>query len=130
MDSTKFNGIYSAALLGFPNVEVKLDWDNYNVNGTIALRLMSKPDAEEMEWYKEDIEAAGHPFVCPFAMLTVNLPCSVSLPENAQFIDTNNNPGAEKWLEHFGIAKSLGFTARSGYCEYPAYQFNFDEDEK
>lgn len=65
----------------------------------------------------------------PYGVLTVNLPhqmtdiCEMIGIKNAAYIDTNNFPWATQ-LIYKGFAIDTGFTKKSGYCEYPLYQFN------
>lgn len=77
--------------------------EEYANNGHMALQL-----------YEED----GF----PFATLTVNLKDSGSLPENQQYIDTNNCPFAPEFLEENGLGKFVGKYGYSGYCAYPLYE--------
>ena len=66
-----------------------------------------------------------------FAVITVNL---VSSPygdvkyqdESHAFIDTNNCPWAEEFLQENGIAKPdpRNIYGMSGFCTYPLYEFN------
>ena len=55
----------------------------------------------------------------PFATLSVNI-------EKLRFgtfcVDTNNCPGAEKFLTENNIATPTGDKFRSGFCEYPVYK--------
>ena len=82
----------------------------YSNNGSLALILV---DTEE----KED-----------FATITVNLPFSSELKPNQQFVDTNDLPDICEWLEKNKIAKKLkGVTATSGFCTYPAYEFDLSK---
>lgn len=60
----------------------------------------------------------------PFARLTVNL--RDGLPENQAYVDTNNCPWAEEFIAENGIGKPLGVYERSGWCEYPLYEFDLD----
>lgn len=60
-------------------------------------------------------------------MLTVNLPASNELPENQQYLDINNFPSASKYVEEHGIAKPVGMKTRSGFVEYPLYEFDLDK---
>ena len=47
--------------------------------------------------------------------------------KNCAFIDTNNCPGAEEMLKEIGAKPYTKFgspvTIRSGFCEYPLYEF-------
>ena len=66
-----------------------------------------------------------------FAVITVNL---VNSPygdvkyqdESHAYIDTNNCPWAEEFLQENGIAKpdSRDIYGMSGFCTYPLYEFN------
>lgn len=66
-----------------------------------------------------------------FAVITVNL---VSSPygdvkyqdESHAYIDTNNCPWAEEFLQENGIAKPdpRDIYGMSGFCTYPLYEFN------
>ena len=68
-----------------------------------------------------------------FAVITVNL---VSSPygdvkyqdESHAYIDTNNCPWAEEFLQENGIAKPdpRDIYGMSGFCAYPLYEFNPD----
>ena len=61
-----------------------------------------------------------------YDVITVNFVESQLLPVGAQFIDENNHPGIGKWLEKNGIARPLDIWIRSGFCRYPAYEFNLN----
>ena len=62
----------------------------------------------------------------PYADITVCLP-EFKLKPNDQFVDTNNLPGIDEWLEENGLAKYLGVCGCSGYCEYPLMKFNTEK---
>lgn len=59
------------------------------------------------------------------AIITVNLGEFIGTKDCA-YIDTNNNPGIEAWLEENRIAKMTGLTKQSGYCTYPLAAFDSD----
>lgn len=65
----------------------------------------------------------------PYGTMTVNLPnqitgdCEMIGIKNAAYIDTNNFPWATLFIEK-GFATDTGFIKRSGFCEYPLYQFD------
>ena len=64
----------------------------------------------------------------PYGVATVNVPSVTGICEfigikNAAYMDTNNFPWVTEFLDK-GIAKDTGFTRRSGFCEYPLYQFD------
>ena len=60
----------------------------------------------------------------PFATLTVNL--GKGLPENQAFVDINNCPWAEEFIEENGLGKDTGRIGASGYCFYPLYEFDME----
>lgn len=59
----------------------------------------------------------------PFANITVNID---PLPLNQAAVNTNTNP----WVEDFIVENKLGFYTgkklKSGFCEYPIYEFDLD----
>ena len=60
----------------------------------------------------------------PYTMLTTSFGEFISI-KNAAYIDTNNCPFAEQFLEQ-GIAQPTGLTKSSGFCQYPLWIFNED----
>lgn len=62
----------------------------------------------------------------PFATLTVNLENFLQGKDSA-FVDTNNCPWAEQFIQDNGLGEPLGVYGESGWCTYPLYQFNLDE---
>lgn len=52
------------------------------------------------------------------------------LSENQGYVDTNNCPWAVDLIERLHLGTPSGITSRSGYCEYPLYDFNMDELNK
>ena len=79
----------------------------YQNNNTLAVLLYGDDD----EW---------------FCDITVNLPCSKD-STNKAFVDTNNNPWMPDFLAKHQLAKPTGRTAKSGYCEYPEYEFDMSK---
>ena len=64
---------------------------------------------------------------CPFATLTVNIEASdIVASDRRAFVDTNNCPWAEEFIKVNNLGIPTGYTAFSGYCEYPLYEFNLD----
>ncbi|HRU98626.1 MAG TPA: DUF4313 domain-containing protein [Ruminococcus sp.] len=63
--------------------------------------------------------------------LSVNIGNSIGnnslMPPNCAFIDTNNNPGAEEFLQSIGAKPYERFGSPvfgySGFCRYPLYEF-------
>ena len=86
-------------------IDVMLVFDAYKSNGTLAVSLYTA-DCGEL-----------------YDVITVNLPESSSLPNGVQFVDVNNHPTIPEWLVRNGVADQYPATARSGYCEYPAFRF-------
>ena len=60
----------------------------------------------------------------PYGFLTVNL--NDNLPEEYAYVDTNNMPNAETFIEENNLGTFAGRWAYSGYCRYPLYKFNLD----
>ena len=61
-----------------------------------------------------------------FGILTVNLshePC----PEGHAYIDTNNIPGAEKFIRDNKLGEFTGEFGFSGFCSYPLYRMNVEK---
>ena len=80
-------------------------------NKTLAIRLLC---------------VEGNQVTAPFATLTVNL-CQPSYQNDTDaFVDTNNNPFAEEFIEKNKIGMSLDLVGSSGYCLYPLYRFNLE----
>lgn len=58
--------------------------------------------------------------------LTVNLESSFTCPVcNKIFVDTNNNPKLDKWLEKNNIALHTEVYRTSGFCSYPLMTLNY-----
>ena len=83
--------------------EVVIKYSSYTNNGTLAVQLYDNDE--------------------PYGTVTVNLEDSILLPDNMQCVDENNLPGIGKWLKKNKLAKPAGFSYRSGFCEYPVYEF-------
>lgn len=66
-----------------------------------------------------------------FAHLTVNLIDALegiaTLPEDCAFVDVNNAPWAEKFIQDNNLGEHLGLYVTSGYVSYPLYKFNLDK---
>lgn len=58
---------------------------------------------------------------------TVNLGFLEKLPKYCGFLDTNNLKNIERFFEEYNLGEFTGITAKSGYCQYPLYQFNVDK---
>ncbi len=92
---------------------VTLRYQEYLNNGSLAVSLYNKCAKDD------DEELLG--------TITVNLPDSDFLPFGVQFVDVNSFPKITRWLEENGLAKPLGFSIRSGFVDYPAYEFILED---
>ena len=89
----------------FNGRRVSVKAESYRNNGTLA--IMIKYDDGDSE------------------VITTNL-CSLFQSKTMAFLDTNNYPDIEKWIQKNKIGLPMGVSERSGFCEYPLYTF-FDE---
>ena len=71
--------------------------------------------ANENEWWWE-----------PYARLTVNFP-GEKLADNEAFVDTNNVPNAEEFIEENGLGVCIPGVKMSGFCVYPKYRFDMEK---
>lgn len=46
------------------------------------------------------------------------------MPDYCAYVDINNMPELEKFIEENEIGEFTGLTGRSGFCEYPLYLFD------
>ncbi len=60
-----------------------------------------------------------------YADLTVNL--DIPLPPNQAYVDVNNFPEAESFIQERKLGESTGIYGRSGFCKYPLYVFKLPE---
>ena len=85
------------------------------------------PDTDEGKAYGIALQA--YEYGVPYGVATVNLPsfasgiCEFIGIKNAAYMDTNNFPWINEFVEK-GIAVDTGFTKKSGFCEYPLFQFD------
>lgn len=98
--------------------EVMFLIDKYSINNTLALEMICRD------------KDCGH--IEPYTRVTVNLDtlpaiADAFIRDNMQCIDTNNNPGIDKWLEENGLATRTDMEFPSGYCVYPVMKFNLDK---
>ena len=91
---------------------VAISYTTYRKTGTLAV-LMNYIDGE-ME--------------CDYDVISVNL-CSGLQDEQTAYVDTNNIPEIDRWLEENGIAEDTGVRTVSGFCTYPLMVFNNAEKE-
>ena len=83
--------------------DLMLSFDTYCYGGGLALSLISVSDG-------------------PFATISVNLTDEQLTDKDCFFVDTNNCPWAESFLEDNGIAKPTGNIGFSGFCIYPEFE--------
>ena len=79
---------------------VTISTDTYRNNGCLAIILTYKDGEQEV--------------------VTTNLNSPLQSATMA-FLDTNNHPTIEKWIQDHGFGLPLGYTERSGFCDYPLY---------
>ena len=92
---------------------VKTDFGTYEV----YLRLYENADKRRIA-HIQLYEMDGQ----PFATIAKQLYESVDAP--MLYVDTNNCPWAEKFIEDNQLGEYTGISTRSGYCMYPLYAFN------
>lgn len=90
-------------------VEVQLYINNYMNNNGLYLGLMGRED--------DYFESYGD--------ISVNL--GTKAPDYCAYVDLNNMPELEKFIEENDLGEFTGLTQRSGFCEYPLYMFNVDK---
>lgn len=90
-------------------VEVQLEINNYRNNNGLYLGLMGR---------EEDCFE-------PYGDISVNL--GAKAPDYCAYVDINNMPELEKFIEENDLGEFTGLTQRSGFCEYPLYMFNVDK---
>jgi hypothetical protein len=79
---------------------VSLRTDTYRNNGTLAVVI---------EYEDGEID-----------VITTNLN-SPFQSDSMAFLDTNNYPGIDKWIEKNGLGIGMGIQEPSGFCKYPLY---------
>ncbi len=88
--------------------QVSLEINTYMNNGCMYIGLVAQGEYPE-----------------PYGDLTVNLEGKV--PDYCGYVDLNNMPELEKFIEDNDLGEFTGLTRRSGFCEYPLYMFNVDK---
>lgn len=87
---------------------------------------------EEVMLYKAEYKNGGmylglvceeEGYIMPYADLTVWLEPTVG---NAAYVDTNNLPFAEEFIEENHLGEPTGLMRWSGYCRYPLYTFDME----
>ena len=90
-------------------VDVQLEINNYMNNNGLYLGLMGRED----DYFE------------PYGDISVNL--GTKAPDYCAYVDLNNMPELEKFIEENDLGEFTGLTQRSGFCEYPLYMFNVDK---
>lgn len=90
--------------------EVKLEVSKYVNNGNLAISMI---------YFDEEMKCW-----LPYATLTVNLN---KLGEGLAYVDTNNCPWAERFIEEHKLGEETGKFGWSGHCIYPMYKFNVEK---
>ncbi len=90
-------------------VPVRLEINSYMNNGRLYIGLT---------------EAEGE-YPEPFADMTVNIdgPC----PPYCGYVDINNCPELEEFIEKNGLGEFTDMVGHSGFCQYPLYMFNAEK---
>lgn len=127
-DITRDSFIYESPYLR-QKFEVICDVSTYTHNGTMAVMMLSKGEPENGQDPEAHRNVDRKAFDDPYGCITVNLDGSDRLPLNVQFVDENNIPGIGMWLQDQGLARPTGMMARSGWCMYPAYEFNLPQEK-
>ena len=91
------------------SVEVQLEINSYMNNNRLYLGLMVR-EVDYFELYGD---------------ISVNL--GMKAPDYCAYVDLNNMPELEKFIEENDLGEFTGLTQRSGFCEYPLYMFNVDK---
>ncbi len=86
-------------------IPVTLEINTYLNNGCMYIGLVEQGEYPE-----------------PYGDLTVNLVGKA--PDYCGFVDLNNMPELEEFIEENKLGEFTGLTQRSGFCEYPLYLFN------
>jgi hypothetical protein len=88
--------------------EVNIEVTSYANNKTLAIQL----------WCEDG----------PFATLTVNI--EDAHRAECQYVDTNNCPWAEHFIQEYNLGAPTGNYGMSGFCLYPEYRFDIEELKK
>ena len=88
-------------------MDVQLDINNYMNNDGLYIGLNCIDEEGDLE---------------PYGDMTTNL--SMKAPDYCAYVDINNMPELEKFIEDNELGEFTGLTQRSGYVEYPLYFFN------
>lgn len=93
----------------FGSYMLELEKKQYADNGNLAIQAYCNT-----EGFRE-----------PFARLTVNL--GRKLADDVAYVDTNNCPWAEEFIEENGLGVPTDRIGQSGWCFYPQYKFDLSK---
>lgn len=71
------------------------------------------------------LNAVGGEYTESYGDITVNI--DGKAPDYCGYVDINNMPELEKFIEENDLGEFTGLTKRSGFCEFPLYMFNPDK---
>lgn len=125
-------------------MEVNLYGEMYEIN-RIKMNRYTADNTLAIQLYCIDKE---YGFEEPFATLTTCLDLSIKPDDyndpdfdpdfanhllsrdNISFLDTNNCKWGEEFAEKYKLGKPTGVYQRSGFCEYPLYEWDINELKK
>ena len=99
-------------MLELGEYKIKLQLTRYRNDNSLTITAMRYE--EEYQYWE------------PYATLTVNLnydDCDPA-PEDCAYLNTNNNPGVEEFVNENKLGEFTGIRKQSGYCTYPLYRFD------
>lgn len=88
-------------------------FSQYFVNDRLAIELWAKEHNNDDDYFQ------------PYTPITVNLPAAKMNSHYAVFIDVNNAPWLEGFLQENGFGYPTGRFRTSGFCNYPEYLLNW-----
>lgn len=90
-------------------------------SGKVKLELEISSYMDNNRIYIGLVEVDGE-YPEPFADLTVNI--SAPCPDYCGYVDINNCPELEGFIEKYGLGEFTGLMGNSGFCSYPLYLFD------
>ena len=90
-------------------------------SGKVKLELEISSYMDNNRIYIGLVEVDGE-YPEPFADLTVNI--SAPCPDYCGYVDINNCPELEGFIEKHGLGEFTGLMGSSGFCSYPLYLFD------
>lgn len=90
-------------------------------SGKVTLELEINAYRNSNRMYIGLVEVGGE-YPEHFVDLTVNI--SAPCPNYCGYVDINNCPELENFIEKHGLGEFTGLMGGSGFCSYPLYLFN------